>query len=252
MVRPKVRIRFRKEHDQRLLGHHDLLRVWERLLRRAEVRPAQTEGFHKRPKIHFPSALAVGIRGLDEVVELEMEQDCEPAELVAALNARAPLGIAVNSCERIPAGLRFSQPQAAEYEIRIPDDRTAAVAERIERWREAEAAVTAASASPSAQESTFAAAPSVEPRSDAASPVDVAPVAAAAAVAAPVTDAKPCPERLPATVQKLELVDGALRMRLTLGQGGAVRPRDLLAWLHLSDLEQAGVLLTRTRVEVSG
>ena len=34
MVRRRVRIRFRKEGDLRWIGHLDLLRCWERLLRR--------------------------------------------------------------------------------------------------------------------------------------------------------------------------------------------------------------------------
>jgi len=67
MTRTRVRIRYRKLDDLRWLGHQDLVRVWERLLRRADVRPAHREGFHKRPKMNFPSALAVGI-GLFEAI----------------------------------------------------------------------------------------------------------------------------------------------------------------------------------------
>lgn len=250
MVRPRVRIRYRKELDLRFLGHHDLLRTWERLLRRADIRPAQTEGFHKRARLSFPSALAVGVCGLDEVIEVELEADREPAELAAALDARAPEGLSIVSVERMPAGVRFSQPRAAEYDIRVPDDRQSAVRARMERWRDAAATEDSVASDVPARESTSAAAPStVESSADAsladASASDARPVVAA-------TVEKPCPERLPATVHGLELVDGVLRMRLKLGEAGAVRPRELLAWLGLSDLETTGSLLSRTRVEVSG
>ncbi|HEX3724775.1 MAG TPA: TIGR03936 family radical SAM-associated protein, partial [Pirellulales bacterium] len=63
MVRQRVRIRFRKQGDLRLLGHRDLLRAWERLLRRTGLELRMSAGFHPRPKINFPSALAVGIAG---------------------------------------------------------------------------------------------------------------------------------------------------------------------------------------------
>ena len=35
MVRQRVRIRFAKQGDLRLIGHRDLMRTWERLFRRA-------------------------------------------------------------------------------------------------------------------------------------------------------------------------------------------------------------------------
>ncbi|MBA4016547.1 MAG: hypothetical protein C0483_05110 [Pirellula sp.] len=250
MVRPRVRIRFRKELDLRFLGHHDLLRTWERLLRRAEVRPAHTEGFHQRPRVNYPSALAVGVCGLDEVIEMELEHDLEPVDLASALGAQAPEGLSIVSVERMPAGTRFSQPRAAEYDIRVPDDRLSAVRARLESWRDAAATEASVASDAPAQESTSAAAPSTVESSTAASQND-APAAEAPPVVAATVE-KPCPERLPATVQSLDLVDGVLRMRLKLGEAGAVRPRELLAWLGLSDLETTGSLLVRTRVEVSG
>lgn len=251
MVRPRVRIRYRKDQDLRFLGHHDLLRAWERLLRRADVRPAQTEGFHKRARLNFPSALAVGICGLDEVIELELENEPDLSALAASLDARAPAGLSIVSIERMPAGARFSQPRAAEYDIRIPDDRLADVAERLERWRTASLSAPAAEepASPT-QEPTSAAAPSFAAPEAGASSEDAAPAEAPTNVAATVAQAPP--DRLPASVESLRLEDGALRMRLKLGEAGAVRPRELLAWLDLSDLETTGTLLQRTRVEVSG
>lgn len=264
MVRTRVRIRFRKEHDLRLLGHHDLLRAWERWLRRADVRPAHTEGFHKRPRMNYPSALAVGICGLDEVVELELENDRDLDTIAAALTAQAPIGLSIVSIERMPAGARFSQPAAAEYEIRLPDDALASVGARIERWRSAQSSAIAPAAHFPAQESTSNAAPSPEsdpnfaPSAALTAPaVTTAPdaasnVAPSSDVAATAVELSPDPERLPASVQGLELADGVLRMRLKLGEAGAVRPRDLLTSLGLSDLEHRGVRLVRTRVEVVG
>jgi hypothetical protein len=244
MVRTRVRIRFRKEHDLRLLGHQDLLRAWERWLRRAEIRPAHTEGFHKRPRMNYPSALAVGICGLDEIVELEFENDRDPDSISAALQAHAPTGLSIVSVERMPAGARFSQPAAAEYEIRLPDDVIASVGAMIERRRRATDSAHGPTAQDTTQESTSPTAPS---------PDSAALVAAATSdVAATADELTPDSERFPASVQALELADGVLRMRLKLGEAKAVRPRDLLTSLGLSDLEQRGARLVRTRVEVVG
>ena len=63
MVRQRMRIRFTKQGDLRWLSHRDLMRTWERLFRRAGVPLGMTEGFHPKPRMNFPSALAVGIAG---------------------------------------------------------------------------------------------------------------------------------------------------------------------------------------------
>jgi hypothetical protein len=231
MARTRVRIRFSKQDDLRFLGHHDLVRVWERLLRRADVRPAMSEGFSKRPRMNFPSALAVGIGGLSEVFELELEHDRDPDDLARTLNAFAPPGLSIVAVERMPEGARFSQPAAAEYELPVPADRLAAVQAEIERRRAATSGPHTADVAPIADAS---------PTNDAAPPSAPAPIASDAV------------EPFPASVRDLELVDGTLRMKLRLGEAGAVRPRELLATLGLGDLETTGAQIVRTRVEVSG
>ena len=48
-----------------------------------------TEGFHPKPRMNFPSALAVGIAGLDEVVEIELSAAWSAEQLRAALAPHA-------------------------------------------------------------------------------------------------------------------------------------------------------------------
>ena len=64
MERQRVRMRFRKEGDLRLISHRDLLTAIERLFRRIGLKLSMSGGFHPRPRISFPLSLALGIRGL--------------------------------------------------------------------------------------------------------------------------------------------------------------------------------------------
>ena len=80
----RLRIRFRKEGDLRWISHRDLVRTVERLCRRAELALRMSEGFHPKPKMSFPSALALGIEGRGEVMELELVEPVEPQQLLAA------------------------------------------------------------------------------------------------------------------------------------------------------------------------
>jgi radical SAM-linked protein len=131
MVRQRVRIRFRKEGDLRLLGHRDLLRAWERLLRRSGLELRMSEGFHPRPKINFPSALAVGIAGTCEVLEVDLLGESAADELHARLGRHAPAEMPIESVELLPAGARPAQVSSMTFEMPVPDERRAALAPRI-------------------------------------------------------------------------------------------------------------------------
>lgn len=63
-----------------------------------------SEGFNPRPKISFPIALAVGLEGLDEVVEVELNEWVHTSQLPNQLKRQLPHGIEVTSAETIPPG----------------------------------------------------------------------------------------------------------------------------------------------------
>jgi radical SAM-linked protein len=131
MVRQRVRIRFRKQGDLRLIGHRDLVRTMERLFRRAGLRLAMSEGFHPKPRMSFPSALALGIAGVDEVMELELAEPSETDELLRRLAPQAPPGLALESAESLPPGTPKARLRSATFQVPIPEDRRAETAQRV-------------------------------------------------------------------------------------------------------------------------
>jgi radical SAM-linked protein len=133
MVRHRVRIRFSKRGDLRLISHRDLLRTWERLFRRAQIRLCQTEGFHPKPKMMFPSALAVGIEGLDEVLEIELPRPYSADELTQAITPQLPPGLELVGIELLTETARKARVRTITFEVDVPPDRQSAVGERIER-----------------------------------------------------------------------------------------------------------------------
>jgi radical SAM-linked protein len=137
MVRERVRIRFTKQDDLRWLSHHDLVRAWERLLRRAAVPMGMTEGFHPKPRMNFPSALAVGISGLDELVEIELSEPWSAEKLREALLPHLPPGLSVGTIEVMPFERGKVQAVEVEFQATLPAGREAVAAERIQ-WLEAQ------------------------------------------------------------------------------------------------------------------
>jgi radical SAM-linked protein len=52
----RYRITFARDRTVRFVGHLDLAKTWERILRRADLPVAYSQGFHSLPKITFASA----------------------------------------------------------------------------------------------------------------------------------------------------------------------------------------------------
>ena len=104
----------------------------ERLFRRAELRLAMSEGFHPKPRMSFPSALALGIEGLDEIMELELIGPYTADELLALLTRHTLPGLSFSSIEILPPGAKKAQLRSTSYELSVPAERHAALVSRLE------------------------------------------------------------------------------------------------------------------------
>ncbi len=114
VIRQRVRIRFTKQDDLRWISHRDLIRVWERLFRRAGVALSMTEGFHPKPRMNFPSALAVGIAGLDELLEVDFAEEYTADSLRAIIAGQLPPGMTLGA-DRGAARARSQGARAIRY-----------------------------------------------------------------------------------------------------------------------------------------
>ena len=112
----KVRIRFRKSGDLRLVSHLDLMRSFERMLRRAALPFRMTEGFHPTPRLVLAQSLPLGVIGHSEVAELELTEEIEPDDVLRRLREQAPPGIDFLSATRIPFKTT-ARPRRAVYRI---------------------------------------------------------------------------------------------------------------------------------------
>ena len=132
MVRQRVRMRFCKQGDLRLIGHRDLVRCLERLFRRARLPLAMSQGFHPKPRMTFPSALALGIESVDEVLELELTESPPAEELLQRLTPHAPPGLGLKSAEVLPDGAKKARVRSFSYQVPIPAGPRVGLAEKID------------------------------------------------------------------------------------------------------------------------
>lgn len=132
--RYRYRMRFAKRGDLRWIGHQDLLRLLERALRRAELKLGMSQGFHPKPRMSFPSALALGMEGHAEVMEFELTEPLPVTDVAARLRAEFPADLAVLSLDLLPHFSNKAVVIAASYSIAIPFDRRMEIAAAIADW----------------------------------------------------------------------------------------------------------------------
>src|SRR5438105_394366 len=122
MAGDKIRLRFRKTGVLRLLSHLDLVRSTERMLRRANIPFRSTAGFHPTPRMVFALSLPLGADGLNEVLEVELTQPLEAADVLDRLNRQAPVGLEFISAKEIPLKAT-AVPRDVVYTLAVPADR---------------------------------------------------------------------------------------------------------------------------------
>jgi radical SAM-linked protein len=99
--RYKYRLRFRKGGDLRLVSHHDLMHVFERMMRRAALPICYSQGFHPQPRMVFALSLALGVTGANEVLEIELTELLDPEHLLDRLARQAPPGLEIRAVVRL-------------------------------------------------------------------------------------------------------------------------------------------------------
>jgi radical SAM-linked protein len=113
------RLRFTKTGKLRFLSHHDLMRLFERAMRRSLLPLRMTEGYNPHPILSFPTALGLGIESLDEILEFELSAWTAPAKIEAALGAQLPEGVKLVKVEAFARKDR-SAVEFVEYEALFP------------------------------------------------------------------------------------------------------------------------------------
>ena len=112
------RLRFSKTGKLRFLSHHDLMRLFERAMRRSGLPLRMTEGYNPHPILSFPTALGLGIESLDEILEFELSAWNAPAKIEAELGSQLPEGIKLIKVEAFARKDR-SAVEFVEYEARF-------------------------------------------------------------------------------------------------------------------------------------
>jgi len=119
---PRVRIRFAKTGRLRFISHLDVMRLFERALRRAGLPLAMTQGFNPRPRLSFPLALPVGVESKEEVFEVALRHYVNPEQVGDLLGRRMPPGVHIVRTDPVAAGARKPVVEYVSYELTLCEE----------------------------------------------------------------------------------------------------------------------------------
>ena len=118
----KYYLAFTKLNDMKYISHLDLLRLFKRAFRSAEIRLIHSEGFNPHPRLSFGQPLSLGYESLEEWIEVETKLTHEVNDLKDTINNQLPEGITIIEVKQAPSN---QKPLAAtcwqaDYIIKIP------------------------------------------------------------------------------------------------------------------------------------
>ncbi|MBN2453367.1 MAG: DUF2344 domain-containing protein [Candidatus Omnitrophica bacterium] len=97
----KFRVLFSKTGDMKFISHLDLVRLFQRALRRAGLPVVMTKGFSPRIKMSITRALKLGIESESEEATFYLSEKLPPRLFTDTLNAKLPNGIKITGIEEI-------------------------------------------------------------------------------------------------------------------------------------------------------
>ncbi len=91
-----IRIRFTRGDNVKFISHLDLMKLFERTLRRTGLPIAYSQGFNPHPQMVFGLPLSVGVTSEAEYADFELSENMEPEEFIARMNRELPEGIVIS------------------------------------------------------------------------------------------------------------------------------------------------------------
>jgi radical SAM-linked protein len=123
MKAQRLRVTFSRGAPLRFLSHLDLMRFWERALRRAGLVVAYSEGFSPHPQIALGAPLPLGTTGEAELMDVVLAESVDPDEFVGRLRLQLPAGVGVLRAQDVPFSLPSIQSQlrAADWRVTLAE-----------------------------------------------------------------------------------------------------------------------------------
>lgn len=119
--------------DLRFASHHDMMRVIERALLRANLPLRYSQGFNPRAVLSLSFPRPVGVATKHDLLVISLETPVPRDRLLTAANRHRPEGLKFLDAIRLETKTP-PKPTECTYEIPVPPDKTGAVARSVKNF----------------------------------------------------------------------------------------------------------------------
>lgn len=128
----RVWIQFKKGSPLRFLSHLDMMRLWQRAIRRIRLPIAYSAGFNPHPKMSFASALAVGITSQAEYLDIQFTEEVDEADFTR-LAGTLPAGLRIIRWREVPeqAPALMSLVRASAWQLPVTEDELDSIQHKV-------------------------------------------------------------------------------------------------------------------------
>ncbi len=104
----KIRVKFTKHGPIKYVGHLDMMRYFQKAIRRAGLDISYSEGYSPHMIMSFASPLGVGMESDAEYFDMQMNSYIEPDEAICMLNEQMAEGVEVTRFTVLPENAKKS------------------------------------------------------------------------------------------------------------------------------------------------
>lgn len=117
----KIRIKFEKDGVMRYIGHLDIMRYFQKAIRRAEIDIKYSTGFSPHQIMSFAAPLGVGHISYGEYLDIEVNSHSGKQNMMERLNAAMVPGVRITNIVELPdnAGNAMASVAAARYKVEL-------------------------------------------------------------------------------------------------------------------------------------
>ncbi len=121
----RLRVRFGRGEEIRFISHLDIMRLWERAFRRAQISLAYSEGFSPHPRISLAAPLPVGVTSEAELMDIFIARLVSPHWFTNAISQQLPPGMAMLGVYQLGLTMPSLQSQVryAEYKVEVETEK---------------------------------------------------------------------------------------------------------------------------------
>ncbi|SHJ41748.1 TIGR03936 family radical SAM-associated protein [Pseudobutyrivibrio xylanivorans] len=121
----RVRVKFAKTGIMRYVGHLDLMRFFQKAVKRSELPIRYSEGFNPHQIMSFAAPLGVGLTSEGEYMDIDLKEKVDSASALKALNDNMVEGLEITGFKYLPdtAEKCMSAVTAASYVVTYKDSK---------------------------------------------------------------------------------------------------------------------------------